>query len=99
MFLGSMVKLLFCTKLMKRLKKEFCKLKGIYKSPNLITNNLLEESVVVIIPKAIIIQIDKIIGFWNLRIKPFNVNTEYLKEVVQTFFLPINGAEKSGNKL
>jgi hypothetical protein len=80
---------------MKGIKKEFSKLNNIYKSPNLSTNSLLEESVVVIIPREILIQIDSIEGFWNMRIKPFNVNTEYLKEVVQTFFLPIAESENS----
>jgi hypothetical protein len=63
--------------------------------PNLKTNRLLEESVVVIIPREIEINLLKIEGFWNTRIKPFNVNNEYFKEVSQTLFLPILGKNDS----
>ena len=68
----------------------------IYQMPNLTTNGLLEESVVVIIPREIVVAVDKIEGFWNMRIKPFNVNTDYFKEVLQTFFLPIQGEADCG---
>ena len=87
-FIGSLMKVIFSSKFVKRLKKENLKLFHQLKMPDLKKDKLLESSVVILMPNLIQILVDKVELVLNWRIKSFNVNNKYFKEVINTVFMP-----------
>ena len=88
LFLGSLMKILFSIKFIKRLKKENQRVIGNYVGPDLENIIQLEESIVIIMPHEILVKICNCNLIWDMRVKPFNINDQYFKEVVSTFFIP-----------